>query len=116
MVLVAAGSFFPGAASARGTGLAGIGAEACATFAEDDKNLPETADTAAFMWAQGWMSALNQGAESDKYPPANLNVLTEDQQIQVIRAYCAAHPSSKVSDGVAELYRVLTAMPRIPDN
>lgn len=79
IAITVAGSLLPSGASAKDAVVAGIGAEACATFVEDDKNLPEVADTAAFMWAQGWMSALNQGAVSDKYPAANLDALTEDQ-------------------------------------
>jgi len=31
-------------------------------FAEDYRKQPETVDAAAFMWAQGWMSAANEDA------------------------------------------------------
>ena len=82
----------------------GPGATTCAQFSSMYRANSGIEDS-FFIWAQGYMSALNMNVLTSKLPPRELAGVAT--QKGTIRSYCADNPLKNYMDGVIELYKKL---------
>ena len=67
----------------------------------------QAAENDFFFWAQGIMSGINMGKEAMGQPTKNLSSIDIDDQRQLLREYCNAHPTKTYMDGVIDLLNQL---------
>lgn len=81
--------------------LQGPGLMNCAKFAKAYQNNPQTMEVMFYSWAQGFWSALNLVARSNGNPTRELG---SDDNVRVLRQFCAENPLKDYMDGVVDLY------------
>lgn len=87
----------------------GSGTMTCAKFYEhrNDPGIEEL----FFVWAQGFMSGLNDALEDTIAKYRDLHSLSTDQQKQILSAFCAKNPASLYRDGIHVLLSGMTIVP-----
>jgi hypothetical protein len=88
----------------------GPGVLPCAKFVELHRANPSIEDD-FFVWAQGFMSGLNDALEDTIGKYRDLKSLPTAQQKQVLRAYCYSNPAAVYRDGINVLFSQMTIVP-----
>jgi hypothetical protein len=85
----------------------GIGVLSCAEFVKQYRANPDI-ESDFFEWAQGFMSGINDALASTAHVIRVLNSISVDRQKQILRAFCASHPTLPYRDGISDLLNEMT--------
>jgi hypothetical protein len=88
----------------------GYGSGKCGDFGRDLAKWGQSVEMAYFAWAQGYMSAIQTPRpESDRINllPAGFDI---QEQMRLIRKFCAHNPLRQFDEAVADLYNRLGAL------
>jgi hypothetical protein len=88
----------------------GPGIKTCAEF-EKDYAEDRLTEIAYFLWALGYMSALNLAAVGTFHQYNNLGATSQEEQKAFLRRWCNEHPREKYREGVFALYQTLPNLP-----
>ena len=92
--------------------LAGLGTTSCADFGDSYRRDPKATDLYYFVWAQGYMSALNTSREVFKRGKIkDLNAWTRSDQQVHLRSFCERRPLLLFAFAVLDLYGELPDFP-----
>jgi hypothetical protein len=92
------------AAHAEAIGSVGAGLTSCEMFTQKSKENRKFTDDVYFMWAEGFLTGLNAGISPGKRRDLGKNALA---QMDLVRAYCEAHPSRTYYEAIFDLWRGL---------